>query len=476
MLGVCYADEVYTHTEAAQLCASTGARLCTLEELNNDVAKGTGCRIDYNMVWTDTSCPDGSYRVTGGSTRRVHDDFACHATDEASYAVRCCSDVVILPPTLSPTLAPTTPSAAPTTAEPTDAPTPAPTLALSPTITARFEDHSEHLGLIPSECNWEAQGMVMGRKLYYFGGFDSNWEYMYNDSYAFDVDTMSWAKLADMPLVDGGYGTTHCGQTTYSRDNAVILIGGLQVSRNPVRELEIWPHATARAEVYKYWIDTDTWTQLAPIPGERGGGGAAVLEDTLYFVGGSAFGFSTEGYHAGMYTFIEDFADLWSLDMTSAASQWVSLSPMEVPRNHIGTIMLGDAMYVIGGQSLELEGCTNKDAVERYDPATDTWQMLSPLPFPLGHIAPSTLSVGREGIFVIGGVTNTRSGSCDPPGDDVETALFYNPLADRWDVIAFPDPGASMVAGIVDDHVYYITREMELKRVAFDVYDAAQST
>ena len=40
------------HGRAHQLCQAIGARLCTPEELANDVAKNTGCDLDAMLVWT----------------------------------------------------------------------------------------------------------------------------------------------------------------------------------------------------------------------------------------------------------------------------------------------------------------------------------------------------------------------------------------------------------------------------------------
>jgi len=41
--------------QAHQLCQDIGARLCTPEELANDVAKNTGCDLDAMLVWTFVS-------------------------------------------------------------------------------------------------------------------------------------------------------------------------------------------------------------------------------------------------------------------------------------------------------------------------------------------------------------------------------------------------------------------------------------
>lgn len=103
---------------------------------------------------------------------------------------------------------------------------------------------------------------------------------------------------------------------------------------------------------------------------------------------------------------------MWSLDLLDPGATWVTHASMTHPRNHIGAAAVGGKFYAIGGQLLELEGCSNKDVVEVYDPATDTWTDLPSLPQPLGHITPSTFSIDA-GILIISGVTDKRSKCCD---------------------------------------------------------------
>ncbi|KAL7533705.1 hypothetical protein ACHAXR_008213 [Thalassiosira sp. AJA248-18] len=63
---VCHASK--TWSEAADLCPSANARLCTKQELLDDCARGTGCNFDGQHNWSstlftpctgDASCHDG---------------------------------------------------------------------------------------------------------------------------------------------------------------------------------------------------------------------------------------------------------------------------------------------------------------------------------------------------------------------------------------------------------------------------------
>lgn len=108
---VCAQSEVGAHAEcvgpmlfdAAQaLCAHLGARLCSAEELGHDEAKGSGCHLDTEVVWSSSEviCPDGQALTSRGARRKQHKGAPpvlaqpplCTFKSE-SHFVRCCSDV-----------------------------------------------------------------------------------------------------------------------------------------------------------------------------------------------------------------------------------------------------------------------------------------------------------------------------------------------------------------------------------------------
>eukprot|EP01046_Picozoa_sp_COSAG06_P020491 COSAG06_NODE_1498_length_9264_cov_2.916094_5_plen_1484_part_00 len=75
-------------SHAHKICQDAGARLCTVEELKNEVGRGTGCQHDGEMVWTSETCdvntfgydePSAHITVQGGLHRA---DEAC--PDECS--------------------------------------------------------------------------------------------------------------------------------------------------------------------------------------------------------------------------------------------------------------------------------------------------------------------------------------------------------------------------------------------------------
>jgi hypothetical protein len=84
------------------------------------------------------------------------------------------------------------------------------------------------------------------------------------------------------------------------------------------------------------------------LPGNRGGGGAAVWDNVLYFHGG-----------LNDNTDYKDFGSLDLNDNNSATRTWKVL-PQHTGdgRNHLGVAALYGYIYAIGGQQLEKEDCT----------------------------------------------------------------------------------------------------------------------
>ena len=79
---------------------------------------------------------------------------------------------------------------------------------------------------------------------------------------------------------------------------------------------------------------------------------------------------------------------------------WSSRAPLGDPRQEVGVAALGGKVYVIGGIRANV---TTADTVEAYDPNTDTWVFVSPLPVGLHHSGAAALN-GK--IYVIGGFSN----------------------------------------------------------------------
>jgi len=92
MAGGC--SGLVTWEQGHSTCQTVGARLCTLEEMSSDETRGTGCAYDNDLLWTSTSCGDGSYfQGCGRSGNCGGNEQVCADATVASVEVRCCADV-----------------------------------------------------------------------------------------------------------------------------------------------------------------------------------------------------------------------------------------------------------------------------------------------------------------------------------------------------------------------------------------------
>lgn len=81
-----------TYDEAKAICEDAGARLCTLQELEDGETKGTGCGLDEEQVWTSTKCATGPDRWMNAKGKNAHRPD-CDRPSKHVLGVRCCADV-----------------------------------------------------------------------------------------------------------------------------------------------------------------------------------------------------------------------------------------------------------------------------------------------------------------------------------------------------------------------------------------------
>ncbi len=107
---------------------------------------------------------------------------------------------------------------------------------------------------------------------------------------------------------------------------------------------------------------------------------------------------------------------LWRYDPST--DTWTELAPMPQARAYAAAVVSDGHLFVIGGMTRH--GFPRADTYE-YLPKTDTWLQLAPLPMQDGYV---NGTLGNDGkIYVIGGQNSERAGR-----------LFaYDPSADQWE-------------------------------------------
>lgn len=120
---------------------------------------------------------------------------------------------------------------------------------------------------------------------------------------------------------------------------------------------------------------------------------------------------------------------MMTLPPTDAAEPWTSTAPMHDARAyHTATLLRDGSVLVTGGDDGAIGGGGNGPrklaTVERYDPATDHWTSVAPMPVPHTRHTAILLPDGR--VFVIGDYNTI----------DATKAELYDPATDRWTLAA----------------------------------------
>ncbi len=265
-------------------------------------------------------------------------------------------------------------------------------LSVRPIAPWSFRARAEH-------PRYEALVAQVEGRLLVFGGFDTPRITATARVDEYDPATNRWRRLGDMPMA-----VTHANAVV--REGEVWIVGGF-VGDHP---------GPATDQVWRYDPAADSWRPGPSLPAPRGGGGLGLAPDgTLHYFG---------GWLPDRFT---DSPDHWRL--APGDSLWLPAAPFPSPRGHLGAVSVGGFIYAIGG-------CHNHDPwpqdvalVHRYDPATDSWIELAPLPMPLSHTEPST--------FVHDGRIHVAGGRSQPTGRaSVAEVIVYDPDTDTWNYLA----------------------------------------
>jgi N-acetylneuraminic acid mutarotase len=125
-----------------------------------------------------------------------------------------------------------------------------------------------------------------------------------------------------------------------------------------------------------------TWTTLAPMPTARVNFGIAVYQKKIYVIGGENTSYAIRGpnfvdYYMDGVTGVNEVYD-------PATNTWEIKTPMPTPRNYLQANVVGSKIYLIGGQvqeRLEYPPTEHSSNItEVYDIATDSWTMMAAIP------------------------------------------------------------------------------------------------
>jgi len=164
------------------------------------------------------------------------------------------------------------------------------------------------------------------------------------------------------------------------------------------------------------------WVTLAPFPDPSEEVLAATANGKLYVFAG--------------------LAPVWKpkalvFEYDPASNQWTKKKPMKLPSHHVAFAALNNKIYAFGGFTLPQSGPPAWEPINNafeYDPATDEWKELAPMPTKRG--AASAAAVGGK-LYVTGGA-NGLPGVADTTihparaHNVMATVEEYDPATNSW--------------------------------------------
>src|SRR5580765_7369925 len=241
----------------------------------------------------------------------------------------------------------------------------------------------------------ELYGTAVNGKMYVIGGWDEGKAAGIN--YEYDPATDKWTQKKGMPR-----SAHHAAIAT--ANGKLYVIGGFV----PPKDTQI-PTGGAWepiAETWEYDPAADSWKSLAPLPTKRGAAVAVEVGGKIYVIGGAT---TVAGSKDPYFTFFGPSLVLTTNEVFDpATNKWESRRPMSVARNHAYAASVSGKIYVIGGRTGHafILSATNTDVVEEYSPISDMWSAPKErMPTPRSGGAWGT--DGRR-IYVAGGEVTTK--------------------------------------------------------------------
>ena len=164
------------------------------------------------------------------------------------------------------------------------------------------------------------------------------------------------------------------------------------------------------------------WFMAAPFPEASEEVLAATANNKLYVFAGLAPGFKPRGL---------------VFEYDPASNQWSKKKPMKVATHHVAFTSLNNKIYAFGGFTLPASGPPAWNPVDNaweYDPATDEWKELAPMPTKRGA---ATAAAAGGKLYVTGGansLTGVTENGIHPtrPHNVMGTVEEYDPATNIW--------------------------------------------
>lgn len=202
----------------------------------------------------------------------------------------------------------------------------------------------------------------------------------------YDPQTDTWVRKQDLPIPRIQFGVGAVAGKIYA-------IGGLLDPK------EKKPGLQGRLDLVEVYDPvSDTWAKRADMPTRRDGFATAVINDTIYAIGGA--GWPQVGAGGPRLGTIEVYEP--------RINRWTKRPDIPNLRTSFRTVVIADKIYLIGGHAVGVHDVRGERlaSTEVYDPATKRWR-LTPTP-PAPTLSPFSMVAVNGKIYVFGGTTVDR--------------------------------------------------------------------
>jgi hypothetical protein len=198
-------------------------------------------------------------------------------------------------------------------------------------------------------------------------------------------------------------------------------------------------------------VTENTWITKTPMRHERYGLGVAVVNGKIYAIGGSSEE-GTNSYSAGYFPTSGKVLNTVE-EYDPATDTWTSRSSMPTARYSFATIVCQNRIYCLGGNTYRPKygSPTTTDAFEVYDPQTNNWTKMTPMP--TKNSLDAVISY-EDKIYFFGGGLNQ----------------VYDTVSDTWEnKTSMPTARKGLITNVVDDKFYVMGDGTNIT----EVYDPA---
>ena len=247
---------------------------------------------------------------------------------------------------------------------------------------------------------------ALNGKIYAIGGYDSSGTPT-NIVEVYDPTTNTWTSANPIPRA-------------LHHNSAAVAAGKLYSFGGP------------STQVFVYNELNDSWSAVASMLFFHALTPAVgVFNDKIYVAGGA-----NGGGGNSMQNQVEVYDPVTNI--------WTPLQPMRDGRNHCGGAFIDGKFYVVGGR----RRVHAVDSNEVYDPQTNKWERQAPLPTARGGIG--VAAVNGE-LFVFGGETLFPNGGGEVHGE-VEA---FNPATNTWRSLSpMPTPRHGIWASVIGNNIF----------------------